>query len=441
MKFFYFFIILLLFHHCSFDNKTGIWNSQDVNTKNNNILFKDFKKLYSDDQNFNQIINLDKKFTFKVNNAQRNSNWNDIFFSSTNNFVNFKYNNKNEITFISKKLTNSSSNEHILFEKGNLILTDTKGNIIIFSLKENKIISKFNFYKNNFKKIKKKLNIVVEKNIVYVSDNIGYLYAYDYRKDKIIWAKNYKIPFRSNIKLINDKIIASTQNNNLYFFYKKNGDTIKMLPTEEITVKNQFVNNLAFVDNSLFFINTYGTLYSIDTNTMKVKWFLNLNQSIDLNPSNLFFGTVIVQHNNKIVISGNQSTYIIDSNTGRLLSKKNFFLKTKPVILNNYLFLVTNNNLLISINLNNFKILYSQDINQKVANFLDIKKKEVKIKNIMLSNKKIFLFLENSFLLVFNINGNIEEIRKLSAKIISQPIFINGSILFIDKKNRLVVLD
>lgn len=441
MKFFCFFIILLLFHHCSFDNKTGIWNSQDVNTKNNNILFKDFKKLYSDDQNFNQIINLDKKFTFKVNNAQRNSNWNDIFYSSTNNFVNFKYNNKNEITFISKKLTNSSSNEHILFEKGNLILTDTKGNIIIFSLKENKIISKFNFYKNNFKKIKKKLNIVVEKNIVYVSDNIGYLYAYDYRKDKIIWAKNYKIPFRSNIKLINDKIIASTQNNNLYFFYKKNGDTIKMLPTEEITVKNQFVNNLAFVDNSLFFINTYGTLYSIDTNTMKVKWFLNLNQSIDLNPSNLFFGTVIVQHNNKIVISGNQSTYIIDSNTGRLLSKKNFFLKTKPVILNNYLFLVTNNNLLISIDLNNFKILYSQDINQKVANFLDIKKKEVKIKNIMLSNKKIFLFLENSFLLVFNINGNIEEIRKLSAKIISQPIFINGSILFIDKKNRLVVLD
>ncbi len=441
MKFFYFFIILLLFHHCSFDNKTGIWNSQDVNTKNNNTLFKDFKKLYSDDQNFNQIINLDKKFTFKVNNAQKNSNWNDIFFSSTNNFVNFKYNNKNEITFISKKLTNSSSNEHILFEKGNLILTDTKGNIIIFSLEENKIISKFNFYKNNFKKIKKKLNIVVEKNIVYVSDNIGYLYAYDYRKDKIIWAKNYKIPFRSNIKLINDKIIASTQNNNLYFFYKKNGDTIKMLPTEEITVKNQFVNNLALVDNSLFFINTYGTLYSIDTNTMKVKWFLNLNQSIDLNPSNLFFGTVIVQHNNKIVISGNQSTYIIDSNTGRLLSKKNFFLKTKPVILNNYLFLVTNNNLLISIDLNNFKILYSQDINQKVANFLDIKKKEVKIKNIMLSNKKIFLFLENSFLLVFNINGNIEEIRKLSAKIISQPIFINGSILFIDKKNRLVVLD
>ena len=441
MKFFYFFIILLLFHHCSFDNKTGIWNSQDVNTKNNNTLFKDFKKLYSDDQNFNQIINLDKKFTFKVNDAQKNSNWNDIFFSSTNNFVNFKYNNKNEITFISKKLTNSSSNEHILFEKGNLILTDTKGNIIIFSLEENKIISKFNFYKNNFKKIKKKLNIVVEKNIVYVSDNIGYLYAYDYRKDKIIWAKNYKIPFRSNIKLINDKIIASTQNNNLYFFYKKNGDTIKMLPTEEITVKNQFVNNLALVDNSLFFINTYGTLYSIDTNTMKVKWFLNLNQSIDLNPSNLFFGTVIVQHNNKIVISGNQSTYIIDSNTGRLLSKKNFFLKTKPVILNNYLFLVTNNNLLISIDLNNFKILYSQDINQKVANFLDIKKKEVKIKNIMLSNKKIFLFLENSFLLVFNINGNIEEIRKLSAKIISQPIFINGSILFIDKKNRLVVLD
>ena len=52
---------------------------------------------------------------------------------------------------------------------------------------------KFNFYKNKFKKIKKFLNLIVEDSIVYVSDNMGFLYAYDLIKGSIIWAKNYKI--------------------------------------------------------------------------------------------------------------------------------------------------------------------------------------------------------------------------------------------------------
>ena len=74
--------------------------------------------------------------------------------------------------------------------------------LFVFSIDENKIIQKFNFYKKKFKKKEKKLNIIVEKNIIFVSDNFGYLYAYDYKKNKVIWAKNYKVPFRSNLKIL-----------------------------------------------------------------------------------------------------------------------------------------------------------------------------------------------------------------------------------------------
>ena len=37
----------------------------------------------------------------------------------------------------------------------NLIIRDEKGNLIVFSINANKIISKYNFYKKKFKKIKK----------------------------------------------------------------------------------------------------------------------------------------------------------------------------------------------------------------------------------------------------------------------------------------------
>ncbi len=441
MKLLYAFLILIFVQSCSFDNKTGIWNSQDSTSKEEKGLFEDFERLYATDKSFNKIIPLEKNFKFELGSEKINTSWNDIFFAKTNNLPNFKYNDTNQIILKSKKLTRHNPSKYILFEQNNLIFSDDKGNIIIFSIKKNKVLTKFNFYKNQFKNIKKKLNLIVEKNIVFVADNIGFLYAYDFETKSVLWAKNFKTPFRSNLKLLDGKIVAASQNNNLFFFNKKTGEIIKKLPTEETLIKNQFINNLSWDDKSLFFINTYGTLYSINSKNLRVNWFLNLNQSIDLNPSNLFFGSEIVIYKNKIVISANQFTYVIDSNTGTVLSKKNFYIKHRPLILKNYLFLITNNNLLISLDLKNLNILYSQNINQQVAEFLKIKKKEVKTKNIIVAKSKIFIFLTNSYILKYNMEGKLEEVRKPQAKMRSQPILINGSLLFINNKNKLVILN
>ena len=38
----------------------------------------------------------------------------------------------------------------------------------------------------------------------------------------------------------------------------------------------------------IFFINTYGSLYSINKNNYKLNWFLNLDQTVDMNLNNLF---------------------------------------------------------------------------------------------------------------------------------------------------------
>ena len=48
----------------------------------------------------------------------------------------------------------------------------------------------------------------------------------------------------------------------------------------------------------------------------------------------------------------------------------------------------------------------------------------------MIINDKIFIFLNNSYILKFKINGNLDEIDKLPSKINTNPIFIDNSILF-----------
>ena len=441
MKLFYSLIILIFLQSCSFDTKTGIWKNENIKSKKENESFKEFETLSSTNIIFDQLIPLDKNFKLENIKSTDNFQWKDIFYDQTNNYKSFKYNDLNQLIFKSRKLTRHNLNNFILFENNNLIVNDSKGNIIVFSVNENKIISKFNFYKKKFKKINKILNIIVEDNIIYISDNIGYLYAFDYSVNKILWAKNYKIPFSSNLKLFDNKLVASNQNNNLFFIDKNNGDLLKLIPTEEIVVKNKFINNLSLNDKSLLFLNTYGSLYSFNKESLRINWFINLNQSLDLNPSNLFFGNQIISNKEKIVVSSSHFTYVIDLITGSIIYKINIPSQIKPLILDNYLFLITKNNLLISIDLRNAKINYSYNINQQIAEFLDTKKKEVKFKSMMLANDKIFIFLKNSYILKYNINGTLEKIDKLPTKIKSQPLFIDSSLMYVNSKNKLSIID
>ena len=283
--------------------------------------------------------------------------------------------------------------------------------------------------------------MIVEKNIIYISDNVGYLYAYNYIFDKIVWAKNYKIPFRSNLKIFKNKLIAVNQNNILYFLNKSNGEMLSQIPTEETKVKNQFINNLSTNENSTFFLNTYGSLYSINNTTMKINWFLNLNQSSDLNPSNLFFSSQVVINNDKLVVATNQFTYVLNANSGKILQKRNFTSIIKPMILNNYLFLISKNNFLIAVDLNDGKIIYSYNINDQIADFLKIKKKQVEFKELMFVNNQIFIYLTNSFLLRFDINGRLSDIQKLPNIIKSYPIIVQNNLLYLSSKNKLSVLN
>ena len=152
------------------------------------------------------------------------------------------------------------------------------------------------------------MNTFVENGIIYVSDNFGFLYAYDYRNNNILWAQKNKSPFISNIKLYSNKIIVSDVNNNLIFFDKINGKEIKQIPTESVTIRNEFINNIALNKDSLFFLNTYGTIYSIDKEKNNINWITNLNNQIILNKSNIFDGTQVVADEKVIIATSKDKT-------------------------------------------------------------------------------------------------------------------------------------
>ena len=55
-------------------------------------------------------------------------------------------------------------------------------------------------------------------------------------------------------------------------------------------------------------LNTYGSLYSINNKNNNVKWVTNLNQSIDINPSNLFNGHELISNDDYVIVSSVDAT-------------------------------------------------------------------------------------------------------------------------------------
>ena len=78
---------------------------------------------------------------------------------------------------------------------------------------------------------------------------------------------------------------------------------------------------------------------------------------------------------------------------------------------------------------------------ESIAEFLQTKEKSLFIQSVFIANGKLLIVLDNSYLIKLNINGKIENINKLPAKIKSPPIFISSTMIFLDKNNKINILN
>ena len=267
------------------------------------------------------------------------------------------------------------------------------------------------------------------------------MYSYNFITNKIIWAKQFNAPFRSNLKIDNGKIFLSDENNNLFIIETQNGKIIRKVPTEEVIVKNNFISNISINEKDIFFLNTFGSLYSINKENIRMNWFLNLNQSFNVNFDNLFHSSEIKSIKNNLVILTNNVLTVIDNKNGSTKYKIPIKSHLSPLVNNDFFFIVSENNYLILIEISTGKIIYSYEITELISEYSKSKKKNINIKLLRIINDQIFIFLNNSYVVRFEINGRIQEIYKLPKKINSNPIFINDAMIYLSSSNKLVFLD
>ena len=214
---------------------------------------------------------------------------------------------------------------------------------------------------------------------------------------------------------------------------KNTGDLKKLIPSEEMMINNLFINNIVLGDEEIFYLNTYGSLYSIDKDDYRLNWFINLNNSLNLSPNSLFLEVQLFTIIKKSFFHQEKTFMFLIAKTGAIIHKKNFSSFIRPIINNDYIFIVTKNNFLVSMEASTGKIIYSYDIAQKIADFINSKKK-LEIKNFLMINNDIYVFLNNSHVIQFNVKGSISKIVKLPSNLKSYPILVNNFLLYLNKK-------
>ena len=439
-------ILFLTFSSCSFDNKTGIWkdasdlkNIKDKKEKRNVKL----KDVFLDEKIFEEEKDVGFKTKINIDIPLKTKSWTGSYFNLTNNIPNIYYKDKKYLVFKSSKLSKNYGNNNILFYNNNIISSDNHGAVYIYSLIQKKKIFQYNFYKKKFKRYKKETNITLNDGVIFVSDNLGYIYAIRINSGKLIWAKHFGIPFRSNIKIINNKIFLANQDNKIYCLRSSDGEKIWEFSTSMTNLKSDFKNNI-IVDkknNNVFFLNTNGELYSFNFLNQRINWFSNLKIKSFNTDSNLFMSSPLILKENKLIVSNGNSLFAYDSYSGSVIWEKNVSILNKGVITQNNIFLFTENNLLICLDSNTGEIIWSKNIHNQIKS-IDKKKFKNKIKKIsdlVIANNKILLFSKEGYLLSFDYkNGLIISIEKiLRAGLKSNPIFVDGQMYLFDNNYKL----
>ena len=279
----FFFLIIILLANCSFDTKTGIWTGEKTAKKK----VADLKKEQVRQQNIKKIYSIgdeyttEKSLTSKIilSKPKKNSSW-QMSALNEQNFLGNIYLSGIDNRFLKKKVGKnkfslSKTTTAPLIYKGSILLSDNKGTIFNVD-KFGKLNWKKNIYRKIYKKIYKNLTFSIYKNNIYIADNIGFIYAIALDSGKLIWIKNHAVPFKSKMKIFDNKIFLMNQDNKLFSFSTKDGSVIWNFTSLSSFIKSQNFLPLALSkQGDVIAITSLGDLLKINSINGNIIWSLN----------------------------------------------------------------------------------------------------------------------------------------------------------------------
>jgi outer membrane protein assembly factor BamB len=440
--FFNYFLLFLLFTSCSLDTKTGIWSGIDAEKRKalriQRAQSEQIFKVYSSDE----IAPLKEKVGTKkviLSKPVKNNSWNmsglNLQNNSGNLFITGVDNNflKKKVGKNKFKIAKVSSTPAIF--KNSIIMSDDIGTI--YSIRINgKVKWKRNIYKKYYKKIYKNLSFAISDGIIFVSDNIGFVYALEFSTGKIIWIKSQKIPLKSDIKVYENKIYLVNQDNKIICLSVEDGSKVWDYPSLSSFIKLQNLLSLAISDKGeLVTLNSSGDLLKFKSSNGLLYWSFDATRSTYTHDSDFFKSSQIVLTDDSIIFFASTSLFSFNLFNGALNWKHNIYSQNVPIIDGNNVFVVSNDGFFLNLDRK------SGLINWSVNTFKILKesKQKTEATGVVLASGKLYITTKNGFLIECSAStGKVLRFKKIGDNLVVPPVVSNGSLYLLTENSKII---
>ena len=412
-------IVLFFINNCSLNENSKIWKDKENKVGTNKNLTKVLTKKKKIASEFNPELKLELPTIIKSKKIIDNQNnfGSQIYEGELNKFGSFRFSSLGEHNQLDFKP---------IFLKNGIIFFDKKGSIVRYDNNQ-KVIWKKNHYSKVEKKLKPKLNFLVDGQNLLVADTISKYYSINISTGELNWSKNNAYPFNSEIKKYKDKIFVVDYKNTLRCYKIKDGSECWNLQTENsFTISNIKYSLIIFNDNVIF-SNSIGDITSVDIETGLIVWQLPTQSSSIIKETFNFKTSKLVSDGNSIFFSNNKNQfYSINLKTGSTNWINEVNSNIRPVLFGNLIFTVSNNGYLYLIDKEKGNIVRITDL---FVNYKSKKRKNIYPIGFVIGNKNLFLTTSDGKMIVAGVEGgNIIKIEKVSSGIVSEPFIFNNNL-------------
>ena len=413
------FIALFFLSNCSFNENSRIWKDKENKLETDKKITKVFAEENISVSEFNRDLKLDLS-SIKINN-KKNENQNNLglqnYKGELTKIGNFKFSKLEELNQLDFKP---------IFLNNGIIFFDKKGTIIRYDNNQ-KVIWKKNHYSKAEKKLKPKLNFLVDGQNLLVTDSIAKYYSVNISTGELNWSKNNDYPFNSNIKKHKDKIFVIDYKNTLRCFKIKDGSECWNLQTEDSFTISNIKYSLIILNDNVIFNNSIGDITAVDIETGLITWQLPTQSSSIINETYNFKTSQLVSDGNSVFFSNNKNQfYSIDLKTGTTNWINEVNSNVKPILVGNLIFTISNEGYLYLIDKNKGNIVRITDL---FLNYKDKKRKNIYPIGFVIGDKNVFLTNSDGKMIIAGIeDGKIIKIEKVSGGLVSEPFIFNNNL-------------
>ena len=432
-KIFNLLLVVFFTTNCSFNSNSTFWSGEKKIQKEASFTIREINEkqpVLQNEFNADLKINLTDK---KIENEPISKFYNNDGISSYDGTL------KSISKYSFSKIDKFERYEpEIIINEDTIIFFDDKGTILKFD-NNSKLLWKKNYYTKTEKKNKPFLFFANNLNTLIVADTIAKYYAININSGELIWSKNNKSPFNSQIKIYKDKFFIVDDSNILKCFSLSDGSLIWEFKTQDALIRSQKKVSLALKNNKIIFSSTIGDLTAVDVETGKLVWQTPTRSNRIIEETMFLKISDIIIGGNSIFFSNNENEFFsIDEETGILNWKQNINSSLRPAYIDDLIFTVTEEGFLIVIESNTGNIIRSTYLFESIK---EKKRKKIKPIGFIVGKKNIYLSTNIGRLFVIDIlSGKTQSVIKIDNKKISRPKVLNQN-LYIAKDNSIVKLN